>query len=228
MNDETAIQTNQDAIFDVAAWLGRKQAFAELAGRCSAADAECLRQVRDGKKYLALKMSWKEFCKRRLGLSRGTANSIIKRLEEFGPQYFILAQATGIKPEQYRRIQSSVRGQKLLHAGEEIPIEPKNAPRLSAAVEELRRVQKADSNAGPRAGEQAGMIDAPAPAASVPEDLNRALDKLERALAAAIDEIARLHALRLGVDLRERLLRSVIAQLHRIPIIQLTEMRRVS
>jgi hypothetical protein len=116
----------------------------------------------------------------------------------------------------------------LLHAGEEIPIEPKNAPRLSAAVEELRRVQKADSNAGPRAGEQAGMIDAPAPAASVPEDLNRALDKLERALAAAIDEIARLHALRLGVDLRERLLRSVIAQLHRIPIIQLTEMRRVS
>ena len=72
------------------------------------------------------------------------------------------------------------------------------------------------------------MIDAPAPPASVPEDLNRALDKMERALAAAIDEVARLHALPLDSAQRARLLRSVVAQLYRIPMIQLTEMRRVS
>lgn len=32
--------------FDLGTWLGRKQGFAALAGRCSAADAECLRTIR--------------------------------------------------------------------------------------------------------------------------------------------------------------------------------------
>jgi hypothetical protein len=70
MNDETTIQTNQDAIFDVAAWVGRKQAFAALAGRCSAADAECLRQVRDQRQYRTLNVNWEQFCKRRAGILR--------------------------------------------------------------------------------------------------------------------------------------------------------------
>ena len=37
----------KDMILDLGIWLGRKQAFSVVAGRCSAADAECLRQIRD-------------------------------------------------------------------------------------------------------------------------------------------------------------------------------------
>jgi hypothetical protein len=36
-----------DEVYQLGAWMGRKQAFASLAGRCSAADAECLRQARE-------------------------------------------------------------------------------------------------------------------------------------------------------------------------------------
>jgi hypothetical protein len=204
------IEKKTEDAYQLGTWVGRKQAFAALAGRCSAADAECIRQAWESKQYRALNMNWGDFCKQRLGVSRATADRMIERLEEFGPQYFILAQATGITPEQYRRIQGSVRGQALLHAGQEIPIVAENAPRLAAAVEALRR----DA--------------APAQAGAEEEDLKRAVDKLERTLAATVDEIARLHALRLDSTQRQRLLRTVIAQLHRIPMIQLNELRRIS
>jgi len=49
----TEIKT--DEVYQLGAWMGRKQAFASLAGRCSAADAECLRQIREHKRYRALK-----------------------------------------------------------------------------------------------------------------------------------------------------------------------------
>ena len=40
-----------DEGLDLGTWLGRRQAFAVMAGRCSAADAKCLRELRDTKKY---------------------------------------------------------------------------------------------------------------------------------------------------------------------------------
>ena len=39
------IEKKTDDAYQLGAWVGRKQAFAALAGRCSAADTECLRQV---------------------------------------------------------------------------------------------------------------------------------------------------------------------------------------
>ena len=133
----TAITT--DDIYQLGAWMGRKQAFASLAGRCSAADAECLRQIRERKRYRALKLNWEQFCKQHVGVSYMTVDKIIRRLEEFGPAYFFLTQATGITDREYREISSAVRDQKLLHAGEEIPIDAENAPKLAAAVEALKQ-----------------------------------------------------------------------------------------
>ncbi len=199
MSERTTIQTNKDEVYDLGAWIGRKQAFAELAGRCSAANAECMRQVRDRKMYRASKMSWKEFCKQRLGLSRGTANNIIRRLEEFGPAYFTLAQATGITPEQYRRIQGSVRGKALLHAGEEIPIQAENAPRLAAAVAELRR--------GPGGGQNGGNGDAAGGAATKGEaEVERAFARAERGANVALAEFERLVGRQLKGSRRMQLL----------------------
>ena len=48
--------------YELGQWMGRKQAFSGLAGRCSAADAECLRQIRSRKQYRALKLTWRQFC----------------------------------------------------------------------------------------------------------------------------------------------------------------------
>ena len=42
---KSTIQTESGEFLELDNWLGRKQAFAKLAGRCSAADAKCLRQV---------------------------------------------------------------------------------------------------------------------------------------------------------------------------------------
>jgi hypothetical protein len=135
--------------------LGRRQAFALVAGRCSAADVECIREVRRSKRYRALQMTWDQFCEERLGVTSVTANKIVRQLEEFGPEFFTLAQLTRVTPEEYRRLSVDVRGHALLHAGEEIPIEAENGPRLAAAIDELRRNAKADLTAS------AEPVDAP-------------------------------------------------------------------
>jgi hypothetical protein len=194
---------------DLGKWLGRRQAFALVAGRCSAADAECIRKMRAERNYRTLAPSWGEFCKQHLGISKAWANRMIQYLEEFGPAYFLLAQVAKVTPEEYRRISGSVRGQALLHAGEEIPIEAENAGRLAVAIEELRRGQKADNgNASAQAGTK-------------PEDLNRVLDQLERTLTAAVTETGRVQGLRLDVPQIERLQSIVLAQLRRMPMVQL-------
>ena len=234
---DAKIQTESGEVLELGTWLGRKQAFAEVAGRCSAADAECLRQVRKRKMHRKLKMSWRDFCKQHLGMAGATADLIIRRLEEFGPSYFVLAQATGITESEYRRISSAVRDQKLLHAGEEIPITAENAPRLAAAVEALRRAStptlpaplsaEADAKAG-AAGTYAAAGPAAESAGSTMQDVFRSLEQAERTLTAAVDQIARLHNMSLSRAQRDRLLRSVVKQLHRIPLFQLSELRRAS
>ena len=208
---QATLRINEREAFEAGTWLGRKQAFAEVAGRCSAANAECLRQARDRKSYRALHMTWDEFCRQRMGISRVTAEKIIQRLEEFGPQYFILAQATGITPTEYRRLGGAVCGLALLHAGEAIPINAENAPRLAAAVAELRR------------GRKAGDGDAAEQAGTKIEDLDRTLDKLERTLTAVVSETGRVHGLRLNVAQIERLQSIVLAQMQRMPMVQVMQ-----
>ena len=55
------------------------------------------------------------------------ADQIIRNLEEFCPDYFVVAQVTGIPAAEYRRIRGAVSNHKLLRAGEEIPIAVENA-----------------------------------------------------------------------------------------------------
>ena len=48
--------------FDLGTWVGRRQAFGIVAAKASAADVECLRQIRDRKLYLIKTRTWGEFC----------------------------------------------------------------------------------------------------------------------------------------------------------------------
>lgn len=179
----------QDGILELGTWLGRRQAFSIMAGRCSAADAQCLRDLRKSKKYRLHGLNWEECCKQLLGLSRSVADEAVRDLERNGPEFFTLRQVTGITADRYRRIKGAVSGHMLLCAGQEIPIEIENAPRLAAAVDELLR-------AAPAA--------LPAPAGDAAE-LERAFAKAERAMRTAIAELDKLRVRPLDIDGRIRL-----------------------
>jgi hypothetical protein len=118
--------------------LGRRQAFSLIAGRCSAADAAGLREIRNQKSYKSIATNWTEFCSRHLGMSHTHANRLIGYLDEFGPEYFELTQLTGVTVEAYRAIAPAVKDQALHYDGQAIALLPENAERLAEAVQKLR------------------------------------------------------------------------------------------
>lgn len=170
------------------AWLGRKQAFGLLAGKCSAADAECLRKMRDERKYRSLGMNWDDFCRTHIGISRGTVDKIIKLLEEFGPQYFELSAVVRITPEEYRRIAPAITRDGVAHRGRLLEIAMDNAAELSAAVQELQR-----EAAPPRD---------PDPASAA---FDRSLERARKAMQGALETYTRFGAERLDTAARMRL-----------------------
>ena len=136
------------AMLEVGTWLGRHQAFGLIGNKCSVADAQCLREIRDNKHYKALGLSWEEFCSRHAGVDRKTADRIVERLEEFGEAYFNLSQLVPIQPSGYRLLASSVTGNTIELDGQKIPITPEHAPQIIDAVRELRsRLEREQSKA---------------------------------------------------------------------------------
>jgi hypothetical protein len=158
--------------FALGVMLGSRQAFASVAGRCSAADAECLRRIRDEKLYLRRSTTWEEFCPNHLGLSRAHANRIIRNLEELGPDYFAVAQLTRITPKEYRAIAPAIREKNIHLNGNVIALIPENSDKVAAAVAELRQ--------------------AATPAVAVPSSADRlaAMERRFEQFAADFDDLA--------------------------------------
>jgi hypothetical protein len=125
--------------FELGSMLGERKAFGLIAGRCSAAHAECLKRLRDRKLYKSRCSTWEEFCPKYLRLSRGHANRIIRTLEKFGPEYFQLAELTRISPEEFRAIAPALKDKVLHVEGESIALLPENSDKLTAAIRKLRR-----------------------------------------------------------------------------------------
>ena len=119
--------------------LGRRQTFSLVAGRCTAADAECLKKTRDRKLYLGYAKSWEECCTKHIGMSRANAERVIGLLEEFGPAYFEVAQLTRVSPETFRQLAPSIHEGTLHHHGEAIALIPENAARVALVVGEHRK-----------------------------------------------------------------------------------------
>jgi hypothetical protein len=71
-------------------------------------------------------------------MSATQVDEMIRRLDEFGPAYFELAQLTRISAQTYRAIEPSIQDGALHHNGEVIELDPENSNRLAAAVAELR------------------------------------------------------------------------------------------
>ncbi len=182
--------TTED-IVDLGAWLGRKQAFTLIAGRCSAATVVCLRKIREGKRYRALGLTWEQFCRQRAGVSRAFADKVILQLEQLGPLYFELSSVTRITPAQFRQIADAVTDEGLSYAGEPIEIIPENAPMLAQAIEILTSTPDSDEFA--------------------PETPEQTFARAERSLRSALAGLERLAAMPLDTAAQEKLASTVAA-----------------
>lgn len=132
-------QVAEDAtILELGVVLGQNYAFGQIAGRCSAAQAQALRRLREERLYKRCAETWLEFCPKYLKMSRTEADRTIKLLEEFGPAYFELSQLTRLSPETYRAIAPAIENGVLHFNGEDIPLNAENSPKVAAAVAEMR------------------------------------------------------------------------------------------
>jgi hypothetical protein len=171
MNEPEVPANAFEGDLDLGMILGRNQAFGLMAGRSAASQAACLREIRDKKLYKNRCPGWDQFCREHLHMGRSQANHVIQLLNEFGPDYFALAQLTRVSPETYRAIQPALQDKALRFEGEAIALIPENAARVSAAVAQLRT--------------------AAAPEPARPSE-GKDLDALERRCSAIVEEIAQL------------------------------------
>jgi hypothetical protein len=128
-----------ERLLEVGKWVGRHQAFGMIAAKCSAAQAQSLKRLKDSAEYKALDMTWDQFCNAHLGISRPTADRIIANFEEFGAAYFNLATVTRISPTSFRQIAGAVSDTEIEIAGEKVPITKTHAARIAEAIESLRK-----------------------------------------------------------------------------------------
>src|SRR6266403_3390519 len=101
------MEQNED-LFELGQWIGRKQAFGLIAARAAAADIECLRSIREKKLFRVKEIDWTEFCQQYVGVTRSYADRLIRQIEEFGPNYFHLSQIVRISVADYRKISPAV------------------------------------------------------------------------------------------------------------------------
>jgi hypothetical protein len=200
-------QQDSQSLLDVGIWLGRKQAFSAVAGRCSAADAECLRKIHENKAYRSLGLTWDQFCKEKVGITRPVVDKVIRQLEEFGPAFFQLASILRITADEYRLIAGSMAEDSVVYEGETIAINVENISRLAQAVDALRSqaAPPAPKSESPQDGElddesledEDGELDG-----ELPEDWEPALEpvacanpefaRVEKMLFSAIDKLTRM------------------------------------
>ncbi|HLK69387.1 MAG TPA: hypothetical protein VKU19_38415 [Bryobacteraceae bacterium] len=171
MNQTELPENGFEGDIDLGLVMGQNQAFGLVAGRCSAAQAACLRQIRDKKLYKKRCPDWDQFCREHLHMARSQVHHVIKLLNEFGPDYFELSQLTRVSPETYRAIQPALQDKTLHVEGEAIALIPENTARISAAVAKLRKASN--------------------PEASKPSQWTQ-LEALEKRSYAIVDELVEL------------------------------------
>jgi hypothetical protein len=162
-------------LLNLGAWMGRHQAFALVANRCSAADAECLKAIRDSGDYKELGVKWEEFCPKYAGISRATADQHIQCFEQYGENYRRMAEVMSITPGTFKLIAGSVSDKGIEFEGEYIPIGRENGGRIAAAVKKLRVAAKARQQTHP----------------PTPASLSKGLDKLIDGVMAIANDVTR-------------------------------------
>jgi hypothetical protein len=157
---DTENYKNNEALMSLGAWLGRHQAFGLIANRCSAADAECLKAIRDSGEFKQLGLTWEQFCTKHAGVSRVHAERQIHYLEEFGGNYFRFAEVMPISAGTYRLIAGAVSDQGLECNGERIPLVRENRAKVAAALTAIRAKAESRSTGRPSIAAARKRLDA--------------------------------------------------------------------
>jgi hypothetical protein len=152
--------SNPEMLLDLGTWLGRHQAFGLIANRCSAADAECLKTMRNSGDYTKLGLTWDEFCQNHAGVSRAYADRLIGYLDEFGANYFRLAEVMRISAETFRLIAGSVGESGIEFNGLNIPINRENRRKILAAVQAARATSESKRTHRPNVSAARKRLDA--------------------------------------------------------------------
>jgi hypothetical protein len=129
---------NERQALELGIVIGQRRAFGMVAGRCSAAQAECLRKVKEEKLYVRFAASWDEYCVQVLKMSRRNADRVVALLKKHGVLYFEVAALTGIAPAEYERIEPAVRADGIHVDSEVIALIPANTERIVEAVARLQ------------------------------------------------------------------------------------------
>jgi hypothetical protein len=116
-----------DQVLELGMALGERRVFGMIAGRCSAAQAECLRRIRDEKLYRKFAKNWKEYCERHLKIPKSTADYTISLLKTHGALFFEAAALTGISPREYERLKPHIQADGIHAGGEIIALIPENS-----------------------------------------------------------------------------------------------------
>ena len=83
MRESKSLMKNDDYL-DTGAWIGRHQAFAVIAGKCTIAQAVALKELKEARAFEPLGLTWDEFCKQRLAISRSYLHRLITELNITG------------------------------------------------------------------------------------------------------------------------------------------------
>jgi hypothetical protein len=134
---------SKDISYQLGKRLGRSQAFDMVAKRCSAAEAETLKSIRDSGEYKQLGLTWAQFCAQELGVSKAFADRQIQYLEQFGAAYYRMSEVMQISGETYKLISGSVVDDCIEVKGERIPITRENRKKVTAAVKTLSQRPRA-------------------------------------------------------------------------------------
>ncbi|SPE37410.1 hypothetical protein SBA6_70052 [Candidatus Sulfopaludibacter sp. SbA6] len=131
------METPKDWV-DFGSKIGRQQAFAVIANRCTASQALALKQMKESRAYEKLGLTFEQFCIEYVGLSRSQVDRIIAQLDELGESFYHLRELAPLSPEAFRSIADKVDGETIEIDGVKVPITPENAPKIRTAIAALR------------------------------------------------------------------------------------------
>jgi hypothetical protein len=189
-------ESTTEDVFDIGVWVGRRQGFALVAGRCSAADAEILFEIRENKLFRSMEPTWEDFCTKRLGIDRSYADRRIRQFQQLGPDFCRLNSFTRIRPADYRLVAGALTDGGLSYDGDVIPLEPGNAPKLTQAVEALRRDSAVEKTPDDAARQSLARVD---------RTLRSAVADLHRLQAMALDNAHRMELIIIVESCRDQL-----------------------
>jgi hypothetical protein len=176
---------SEAAVLEVGMVLGLGHAFGLVAGRCSAAQAQSIRRLREDKLFKTCCEKWEDFCQKYLKMSRTEADRTIRTLDEFGPTYFELSQLTRVSPETYRAIAPAIADGMLHFNGDAIPLDADHSRKLASAIAEMRSALPKKSSEEPGLTRQVDLL-------LEATELEDRLSKLEKCGVVLVQEFEKM------------------------------------